>query len=114
MSGRFGRAFPPAVICCCARCCIPGFPATRWRCNPRGHRCLRRTAQRFAVRWRKKNVEVHLFCGTQDSDCIEMAQMLYGALHSAGGRVHLTLQTGLRHRFPPQMGREYLRLVTRP
>ena len=41
-------------------------------------------------------------------------QMLYGALHSAGGRVHLTLQTGLRHRFPPQMGREYLRLVTRP
>ena len=54
MSGRFGRAFPPAVICCCARCCIPGFPATRWRCNPRGHRCLRRTAQRFAVRWRKK------------------------------------------------------------
>ena len=62
----------------------------------------------------KKNVEVHLFCGTQDSDCIEMAQMLYGALHSAGGRVHLTLQTGLRHRFPPQMGREYLRLVTRP
>lgn len=62
----------------------------------------------------KKNVEVHLFCGTQDSDCIEMAQMLYGALHSAGGRVHLTLQTGLRHQFPPQMGREYLRLVTRP
>ena len=54
MSGRFGRAFPPAVICCCARGCIPGFPATRWRCNPRGHRCLRRTAQRFAVRWRKK------------------------------------------------------------
>ena len=54
MSGRFGRAFPPAVICCCARCCIPGFPATRWRCNPRGHRCLRRNAQRFAVRWRKK------------------------------------------------------------
>ena len=52
----------------------------------------------------EKNVEVHLFCGTQDSDCIEMAQMLYGALHSAGGRVHLT----------PQMGREYLRLVTRP
>ena len=42
------------------------------------------------------------------------AEMLYGALHSAGGRVHLTLQTGLRHRFPPQMGREYLRLVTRP
>ena len=34
--------------------CIPGFPATRWRCNPRGHRCLRRNAQRFAVRWRKK------------------------------------------------------------
>ena len=62
----------------------------------------------------EKNVEVHLFCGTQDSDCIEMAQMLYGALHSAGERVHLTLQTGLRHRFPPQMGREYLRLVTRP
>ena len=54
MSGGFGRAFPPAVICRCARCCIPGFPATCWRCNPRGHRCLRRTAQRFAVRWRKK------------------------------------------------------------
>lgn len=62
----------------------------------------------------EKNIAVHLFCGTRDSDCLEMAQTLYNALHSAGGRVRLTLQEGLRHQFPSQMGPEYLQLVTRP
>lgn len=47
----------------------------------------------------KKGIRVHIYCGTEDEDCLEMAKELYALLQNSG-LVHLELQEGSRHQFP--------------
>ena len=55
----------------------------------------------------EKNISVHLFVGTNDDDCIEMAQTLYSELSNSKIKTSLEIQTGIRHHFPSELGSVY-------
>ena len=50
----------------------------------------------------QKNIELQLFCGAEDEDCLPMAKQLYAAAKQAGCNVTLTVQEDTRHQFPAQ------------
>ena len=51
----------------------------------------------------QKNIELRIFCGTEDEDCLPMAKQLYAVAKQAGCNVTLTVQENTRHQFPAQM-----------
>ena len=50
----------------------------------------------------QKNMELRIFCGAEDEDCLPMAKQLYAAAKQAGCNVTLTVQENTRHQFPAQ------------
>ena len=60
---------------------------------------LRDHAADLADAVREKNIELRIFCGSDDGDCLPMAQQLYEAADRAGVRARLTIQKGCRHQF---------------
>ena len=49
---------------------------------------------------RQKNIEVKIRCGSEDEDCLPMAEQLYDLLHRSGLPAELVIQPGNRHQFP--------------
>ena len=50
----------------------------------------------------QKNMELRIFCGAEDEDCLPMAKQLYAVTKQAGCNVTLTVQENTRHQFPVQ------------
>ena len=50
----------------------------------------------------QKNMELRIFCGAEDEDCLPMAEQLYAAAKQADCNVTLTVQENTRHQFPAQ------------
>ena len=50
----------------------------------------------------QKNMELRIFCGAEDEDCLPMAKQLYAVTKQAGCNVTLTVQANTRHQFPVQ------------
>ena len=50
----------------------------------------------------QKNMELRIFCGAEDEDCLPMAKQLYAVTKQAGCNVTLTVQENTRHQFPAQ------------
>ena len=48
----------------------------------------------------QKNIELRIFCGAEDEDCLPMAKQLYAVTKQAGCNVTLTVQDNIRHQFP--------------
>ena len=48
----------------------------------------------------RKAISLHIFCGSEDEDCLPMARQLHEAACRAGLRASLTIQAGCRHQFP--------------
>lgn len=51
----------------------------------------------------QKNIALRIFCGTEDEDCLPMAEQLYAVTKQAGCNVTLTVQENTRHQFPAQL-----------
>ena len=51
----------------------------------------------------QKNIELRIFCGAEDEDCLPMAKQLYAVAKQAGCNVTLTVQENTRHQFPAQL-----------
>ena len=49
---------------------------------------------------RQKNIHVKIRCGSEDGDCLPMAEQLHDLLQKAGIPVELVIQPGNRHQFP--------------
>lgn len=49
---------------------------------------------------KQKNIELKIFCGSCDEDCLSMAEQLYAITDAQGIHVELTVQEGSRHQFP--------------
>lgn len=47
-----------------------------------------------------KGIDLRIFCGSEDEDCLPMARQLHEAACRAGLRASLTIQAGCRHQFP--------------
>ena len=52
---------------------------------------------------RKKNIKIRIFCGSDDEDCMPMAQQLYTVTKQAGIDVEFSVQENSRHQFPTEM-----------
>lgn len=52
---------------------------------------------------REKNIALQIFCGSDDEDCLPMAQQLYSTLHQEFPHVKLTIQGNNRHQFPAKL-----------
>lgn len=50
----------------------------------------------------QKNIELRIFCGAEDEDCLPMAEHLYAVTKQAGCNVTLTVQENIRHQFSAQ------------
>lgn len=50
----------------------------------------------------QKNMELQIFCGSEDEDCLPMAKQLYAAARQAGCDVALMVQDNTRHQFPAE------------
>ena len=51
----------------------------------------------------QKNIEIRIYCGSEDEDCLPMARQLYAEGKKAGLKVTFTIQTNSRHQFPEKM-----------
>ena len=49
---------------------------------------------------KQKNIELKIFCGSRDEDCLLMAVQLYEIIKAEGIPAELTIQEGSRHQFP--------------
>ena len=49
---------------------------------------------------RQKNIELKIFCGACDEDCLPMAKQLYETTNREGICVEFAVQEGCRHQFP--------------
>jgi hypothetical protein len=49
--------------------------------------------------FKQKNIELKIFCGSCDEDCLSMAEHLYEITVSEGIQAELTVQEGSRHQF---------------
>ena len=50
----------------------------------------------------QKNIELRIFCGAEDEDCLPKAKQLYAVTKQADCNVTLTVQENTRHQFPAQ------------
>ena len=48
---------------------------------------------------RQKNIELRILCGSEDKDCLPMAEELYESADREGIRVEFFVQKGSRHQF---------------
>ena len=67
---------------------------------------LEERAEELVHAIRQKNIQVKIRCGSEDGDCLPMAEQLHGLLQKAGIPAELVIQQGNRHQFP---GAEELR-----
>lgn len=51
----------------------------------------------------QKNIELRIFCGAEDEDCLPKAKQLYAVTKQADCNVTLTVQENIRHQFPAQL-----------
>ena len=51
----------------------------------------------------QKNIELRIFCGAEDEDCLPKAKQLYAVTKQADCNVTLTVQENTRHQFPAQL-----------
>ena len=51
----------------------------------------------------QKNIELRIYCGSEDEDCLPMAKQLYAEGKKAGLKVTFTIQANSRHQFPKKM-----------
>ena len=51
----------------------------------------------------QKNIELWIFCGAEDEDCLPKAKQLYAVTKQADCNVTLTVQENTRHQFPAQL-----------
>ena len=49
---------------------------------------------------RQKNITLKIRCGSEDGDCLPMAEQLYDLLQKGGIPAELAIQPGNRHQFP--------------
>lgn len=52
---------------------------------------------------KQKNIELKIFCGSDDEDCLPMAKKLYESANSEGVHAEITIQKGNRHQFPKEL-----------
>lgn len=50
----------------------------------------------------RKGIDLRIFCGSEDEDCLPMARQLHAAASRVGLRASLTIQAGCRHQFPQE------------
>ena len=62
--------------------------------------CLQDHAEALVNAVRQKNIALRVFCGSEDEDCLPMAQQLFEVMNKEGISVALTVQKGNRHQFP--------------
>ena len=48
----------------------------------------------------KKEIALSIFCGSEDADCLPMAEQLYTLAAQNGLGVRFDIQKGSRHQFP--------------
>ena len=48
----------------------------------------------------KKEIALSIFCGSEDADCLPMAEQLYTLAAQNGLGVRFDIQKGIRHQFP--------------
>jgi predicted esterase len=48
----------------------------------------------------KKEIALSIFCGSEDADCLPMAEQLYTLAAKNGLNVRFDIQKGIRHQFP--------------
>lgn len=51
---------------------------------------------------KQKNIELKIFCGACDEDCLPMAKQLYEITNREGIHVEFAVQEGSRHQFPKE------------
>ena len=51
----------------------------------------------------KKKIELRIYCGSEDEDCLPMARQLYAEGKNAGLNVTFTIQANNRHQFPEKI-----------
>ncbi len=51
----------------------------------------------------EKKIELRIFCGSEDEDCLPMAEQLYDGMKKAGVDVTFKVQPDNRHQFPAEM-----------
>ena len=61
---------------------------------------LEKHAEELIGALRQKNIQVKILCGSEDEDCLPMAEQLHELLQRAGVPAELTIQPGNRHQFP--------------
>ncbi|MBD5514290.1 MAG: hypothetical protein HDR06_06435 [Lachnospiraceae bacterium] len=52
---------------------------------------------------KQKNIELKIFCGACDEDCLSMAKQLYEITNREGIHVEFAVQEGSRHQFPKEV-----------
>lgn len=52
---------------------------------------------------KQKNIQLKIFCGSCDEDCLPMAEHLYEITNTGGIHTELTIQEGSRHQFPKEL-----------
>lgn len=52
---------------------------------------------------KQKNIQLKIFCGSCDEDCLPMSKRLYEITNSNGIHTELTIQKGSRHQFPKEL-----------
>jgi hypothetical protein len=62
----------------------------------------------IAEAFKRKNITVHIYCGTLDEDSLIMASALTKALITADVKTTFERQEGLRHQFPDAFGNTYI------
>ena len=50
----------------------------------------------------QKRVELKIFCGSEDEDCLPLAEQLHALAEQAGLQTALSIQPGRRHQFPEE------------
>lgn len=64
---------------------------------------LQDSAEELMHAIRQKEIELKIFCGAQDEDCLSMARQLYALAGREGVRAALTIQENSRHQFPAEL-----------
>lgn len=49
---------------------------------------------------KQKNIELKIFCGSDDEDCLPLAKQLYEITNAESIHAEFTIQKGNRHQFP--------------
>ena len=52
---------------------------------------------------KQKNIDLKIFCGSEDEDCLPMAKQLYEIANKEGIHVEFTVQKGYRHQFSKEL-----------